>query len=151
MAVAITPPPLGALSPATKGATMYIKNITANPVQHTSAWRAHKAFPTTATIKMLVTVPRWRPGGRGADFHAKVLSQAPATVADAIALGAKHGIKAGQVQSFLRYLYTWGDQVEIGGKRYVAVVQVATPKQAPVTPPKAPATPKAQAKARVTA
>ena len=110
----------------------YAKNITANPVQHTSAWRAHKAFPVSATIKMLVSVPRWRPGSRGADFHAKVLSQNPATVADAITLGKAVGIRAGQVQSFLRYLYTWGDQVEIGGVRYTAVVKVVTPKQAKV-------------------
>jgi hypothetical protein len=121
---------------------MYTKNITANPVQHTSAWRAHKPFPLTASIKMLVTVPRWRPGSRGADFHAKVLVQNPATVADAIALGAKVGIKAGQVQSFLRFLYTWGDQVEIGGQCYKSVVPVATPKQVAI---KAPA--KAQASA----
>jgi hypothetical protein len=111
---------------------MYQKNVTANPIQHTSAWRAHKPFPLTASIKMLVTVPRWRPGSRGADFHAKVLSQNPATVADAIALGAKVGIKAGQVQSFLRFLYTWGDQVEIGGHRYTATVPVKAPKQAKV-------------------
>ena len=111
---------------------MYTKNITANPVQHTAAWRAHKAFPVSASIKMLTNTPRWRPASRGADFYAKVLSQNPATVADAIAMGAKVGIRAGQVQSFLRYLYTWGDQVEIGGQRYVAVVPVATPKQVAV-------------------
>jgi hypothetical protein len=122
----------------------YSKNITANPVPHTAAWRAHKAFPLGATITMLTNTPRWRPGSRGADFYAKVLSQGPATVGDAIVLGKKFGYSPGRVQSFLRFLYTWGDQVEIDGQRYVAVVPVATPKQAPV---KAPAKAKAQASA----
>jgi hypothetical protein len=109
--------------------TMYQKNVTANPIAHTAAWRAHKAFPLTATIKMLTNTPRWRPASRGADFYAKVLSQNPATVGDAITLGKTFGYKAGQVQSFLRFLYTWGDQVEIAGKRYQAVVEVKAPKQ----------------------
>jgi hypothetical protein len=118
-----------------KSTMAYAKNITANPVPHTAAWRAHKAFPVGASIHMLVTVPRWRPGSRGADFYAKVLSQSPATVGDAIAMGAKFGYSAGRVQSFLRFLYTWGDQIEIDGKRYVAVVPVSTPKQAPIKAP----------------
>lgn len=122
----------------------YTKNITANPLPHVSAWRKHGVFPLTASIKMLVQVPRWRPGSRGADFYAKVLSQNPATVEAAIALGKKHGISAGQVQSFLRFLYTWGDQVEIAGQRYKAVVLVATPKQVEI---KAKVPAKAQASA----
>jgi hypothetical protein len=43
--------------------------------------------------------------------------------------GKAVGLKAHRVNSMMRYLYTWGDQVEIDGKRYVAVVEVKTPKQ----------------------
>ena len=111
---------------------LYVKNTTANPMPHRNAWKKHPAFPLTATLKMLVSVPRWRPGGRGADFYAKVLSKGPATVGAAVELGKAAGISAGQVQSFLRYLYTWGGQVEIGGQVYKATTQVAAPKQAKI-------------------
>ena len=111
---------------------MYTKNITANPIAHTAAWRSHKAFPLTATIELLTTTPRWRPGGRGADFWAKVLCHKPATVGECIAAAKPFGYTPGRVQSFLRYLYTWGDQVKIGGQQYTAVVPVATPKQAKI-------------------
>ena len=117
---------------------LYQKNTTANPVPHRVAWKTHPAFPLTASIKMLVTGDAetggtmWRRGGRGADFYAKVLSKGPATVGAAVELGKAAGISAGQVQSFLRYLYTWGGQVEIGGQVYKATTQVAAPKQAKI-------------------
>ena len=117
---------------------MYTKNITANPVTHTQAWRALKSFPTTATVNMLVNQPRWRPASRGADFWAKVLGPCtefgtkPTTVQALVEAADKVGLKAHRVHSMLRYLYTWGDQVEINGVRYQSTVPVATPKQKPV-------------------
>jgi hypothetical protein len=114
---------------------MYAKNIAANPVTHTEAWRATKNFPVTASVNMLVNKPRWQAHSRGSDFWEKVLGPCtefgtkPTTVQALIDAAAKVGLKAHRVHSMLRYLYTWGDQVEIAGKRYVAVVEVKTPKQ----------------------
>jgi hypothetical protein len=116
----------------------YAKNVAANPITHTQAWRAHKRFPNTATVNMLVNQPRWRPASRGADFWAKVLGPCtdfgskPTTVQELVDAAAKVGLKAHRVHSMLRYLYTWGDQVEINGKRYVSTVEVKTPRQAKV-------------------
>jgi len=113
----------------------YAKNIAANPITHTAAWRGSKNFPATASVNMLVNQPRWRPGSRGEDFWNKVLGPTTnfgtqsTTVQALIDNAGKVGLKAHRVHSMLRYLYTWGDQVEIAGKRYVAVVPVKTPKQ----------------------
>ena len=118
----------------------YAKNIARNPITHTAAWRANKKsrFANSAQVAMLVNMPRWQPGSRGADFWAKVLGpctqngSAPTTVQALIESAAKVGLKAHRVHSMLHYLYTWGDQCTIHGKSYVAVVPVATPKQSKV-------------------
>jgi hypothetical protein len=113
----------------------YAKNIAANPVTHTQAWRSTKNFPTSASVNMLVNKPRWQAHSRGADFWDKVLGPCTefgtkaTTVQALLDAAATVGLKAHRVHSMLRYLYTWGDQVEIAGKRYVAVVEVKTPKQ----------------------
>jgi hypothetical protein len=113
----------------------YAKNIAANPVTHTAAWRSSKNFATTAKVNMLVNCPRWSAHSRGADFWAKVLGPVteygtkPTTMQALLDAGKAVGLKAHRVNSMMRYLYTWGDQVEIDGKRYVAVVEVKTPKQ----------------------
>jgi len=115
----------------------YAKNITRNPVTHTAAWRSNKKsrLANSAEITMLVNCPRWAPGSRGADFWAKVLGPetqngtVPATVQALVAKAETVGLKAGRVQSFIHYLYTWGDQCTINGVTYQATVPVATPKQ----------------------
>ena len=115
----------------------YAKNITRNPITHTSAWRSNKKsrLANTAEIAMLVNFPRWAPGSRGADFWAKVLGPetqngtVSTTVQALVAKAETVGLKAHRVHSMLHYLYTWGDQCTINGQRYVSVVPVATPKQ----------------------
>lgn len=107
------------------------------PVPHRVAWKAQKAFPVDAKVQLLVNVTRWRPGGTGADFFAKVLGPLTAdgatpTVADCIALGKKLGFSTWTVQAHLRWLYTWGDQVAIGGQKYQATVEAKAPKKANV-------------------
>jgi len=118
---------------------MYAKNITRNPVTHTAAWRSNKKsrFANSAKVEMLVNMPRWQPGSRGADFWAKVLGPCtaqgtqPTTVQALVEAAAAENIQlpAYRVHSMLHYLYTWGDQCTINGQSYVAVVPVATPKQ----------------------
>jgi hypothetical protein len=83
-----------------------------------------KNFPLDATIEMLVNVPRWRPGGLGHDFWVRAMHKGPKTVAEAIALGKSIGLTAGETQAHLRWLYTWGDQVKIGGHQYDATVEI---------------------------
>jgi hypothetical protein len=116
----------------------YTKNIAANPVTHTAAWRSTTKFPNTAKVEMLVNCPRWQAHSRGADFWAKVLGPETemgtkaTTIQVLIDKAATVGLKPHRVHSMLRYLWTWGDQVEINGKRYQAVVPVKTPKQTKV-------------------
>lgn len=115
----------------------YAKNIAANPITHTAAWRSNKKakLANTAEIAMLVNCPRWAAHSRGADFWAKVLGPETefgtksTTVAALVAKAETVGLPAHRVHSMLHYLYTWGDQCTINGQRYVAVVPVATPKQ----------------------
>jgi hypothetical protein len=115
---------------------MFTHNTAANPVSHFDAWRAQKSYPLNATVKVLVNVPRWRPSGLGYDFWVKVLGpltqngSVPTTVGACIEAGKKAGIKAGMVQSHLKWFFTWGDQCQIDGKQYVPTVTVATPKVA---------------------
>jgi hypothetical protein len=121
---------------------VYTQANVANPISHFRAWRLQKNFPLDAQIEMLVNVPRWSPGGQGHDFWHRALSKLPkgGTVAQAIALGKAIGLTAGEVQQHLRWLYTWGDQVQIGGHTYIPVVPApAVPAQADVTAPAAPA------------
>ena len=110
----------------------------ANPVSHFAAWRAQKSYPLTATVRVLVNVPRWRPSGLGYDFWVKVLGpltqngQVETTVQACVDAGKAAGIKAGMVQSHLKWFYTWGDQCEINGQRYIPTVSTKAPKQAKV-------------------
>jgi hypothetical protein len=114
---------------------VYTKYTVANPLSHFRAWRLQKNFPLDATIKMLANVPRWRPGGLGHDFWVRAMSKGPKTVAEAIALGKAIGLTAGEVQAHLRWLYTWDDQVEIGGHRYKGTVEVPPVQQEPIEAP----------------
>jgi hypothetical protein len=121
----------------------YTKHTVGAPISHFRAWRLQKNFPLTATIEMLVNVPRWRPGGVGHDFWVRAMHKGPKTVAEAIALGKEIGLTAGEVQGHLRWLYTWGDQVKIGGHQYASTAQIETigpelvPAPAPAEAPKA--------------
>jgi hypothetical protein len=120
---------------------VYTKLTVANPLSHFRAWRLQKNFPLDASIEMLTNTPRWRPGGEGHDFWMRAMSKGPKTVAEAIALGKAIGLSAGIVQQHLRWLYTWGDQVRIGGHRYdEATVQIPATAVSSLVP----ATPKAK-------
>jgi|SRR5262245_5793612 len=139
---------------------MFTHTTAANPVSHFTAWRAQKSYPAHAIVDVLVSVPRWRPSGLGYDFWQKVLGPLSefgttyTTVQACIDAGKAHGIAASMVQSHLKWFYTWGDQVEINGTRYVPTVATSVPAQAaipisPIAPATAPVVPvKARAKAK---
>ena len=125
---------------------LYTKNIAANPISHTAAWRLAKKSPYagTALVNVVVNSTRWGPNTRGADFWGKVLGPCTGfgaqytTVQELLDTAATVGLKPHRVQSMLAWLYTWGGQVEINGVAYAATVNVPTPKQR-----KIPASPKA--------
>lgn len=107
---------------------------------HYLAYKAQAAFAGSDTLAIVAgTNNPWRPGTPGHAFYSAVLSQAPATVADAIALGAKAGFKASAVQGHLRWLFTWGGAyLAVNGLLYGGTVAPAAP--APAAPaPAAPA------------
>jgi len=80
----------------------------------------------------------WRPGTPGHRFYEQVLSQAPATVGDAIAMAAAltEPFTAKQVQGHLRWIFTSaGGFLEVDGERFVsAPVAVAKPVKKPAEP-----------------
>lgn len=135
---------------------MYTHN-THVPVSHFRAWRDRNNFghfTPTAEIQMLAAVPRWRPGGKGYDFWQKVLgplvgfgTEKTTTIAAVVAAGKEIGLNPGECKRALRWLYTWGDQVLVGGQRYVATVAAPTAPANTSVPAEIPAAaPKAKAK-----
>lgn len=96
---------------------------------HYNAYRATPVFAPTATLRLVSAVNPWRPMSPGHAFYTAVLANNPATVSDAIALGAKAGLKAREVQNHLRWLYTWGGAyLEVDGKLFAAPAPVVAPK-----------------------
>jgi hypothetical protein len=89
---------------------------------HYLAYKNQPAFAPTATLSIVAgTNNPWRPNTPGFDFYSTVLAKSPKTVAEAIAMGAKAGLKAGQVQAHLRWLFTWGGAyLSVDGKLYSA-------------------------------
>jgi len=94
--------------------------------QHHTDWKAQPNFAPDGTIKLVSPENPWallgRSGrnGKGYQFFVKVMAKGPATVQEAIDLGKEIGLKPGQVQGHLRWLYTWGPFVEIDGKLFEA-------------------------------
>jgi hypothetical protein len=90
-----------------------------SPGAHIAAWKAQPKFVLEATLRPINTINPWRPNTSGHRFYTKVLSQNPATVGDAMALGTKAGFSAHKIQEHLRWLYTWGGSyIEIAGQVY---------------------------------
>lgn len=107
---------------------------------HIQAYKAQASFAPTATLELISGTNPWRRNTLGHDFYVKVLGNAPKTVADALAIGAKAGLKARDVQGHLRWLYTWGGSyIRIAGNVY----------SPPVAPVSEPVAPKAEKPAKV--
>lgn len=115
---------------------------------HIVAYKAQPKFDSAATLELISGTNPWRPSTPGSDFWVKVLAKlpTPATVSDALALGAKAGLKPVAVQGHLRWLYTWGGSyIRVAGNVYSP--PVASPVAPVAAPVKAPTKAKAKAKA----
>jgi hypothetical protein len=96
-------------------------------VKHKIAWRKCKNFDMDATVHVISSHNPWRPGSRAWKLFELVLRVKPVTtirdiITDAMAAGYADDT---DVMSHLRWLYTWGDFLEINGQRYF-------PKQEPL-------------------
>jgi hypothetical protein len=88
-------------------------------VKHKLAWRKCPNFPMDATVVLISSHNPWRPGARAWNLFEHVLRKKPTTTVqeilnDAMAIGYFDT----DVKSFLRWLYTWGDFIEVNGQRY---------------------------------
>lgn len=96
-------------------------------VKHKIAWRKCPDFPMEATVVVISSHNPWRPGCRAWNLFELVLRKKPITTIKEILEDARAAGYAEDtdVKSYLRWLYTWGDFIEIDGKRYF-------PKQEPL-------------------
>ena len=89
---------------------------TSTPGGHYVAYKACPAFALTDTLELTDGANHWRPNTPGAKFFEVALSKAK-TVAQAIELAGKAGIKASEVQKHLRWYFTWG-YLRVNGSAY---------------------------------
>jgi hypothetical protein len=95
-------------------------------IRHKIAWRSCKNFDMDATVHVISSHNPWRPGSRAWNLFEFVLRVKPiTTIRDIIKDAGDIGYFDTDVMSHLRWLYTWGDFLEIDGKRYF-------PKQEPL-------------------
>jgi hypothetical protein len=90
---------------------------------HVVHWRAQTAFDLNATLQLTSAHNPWRPTAPGFAFYNAVLAPlglSETTVGAVIESAAKAGYKAGVAQGHLRWLYTWGNYMLIGGALHPA-------------------------------
>jgi hypothetical protein len=95
-------------------------------VKHKIAWRRQENFPLDAKVVLISSHNPWRPGARAWNLFEHVLRKRPiSTVEQVLKDAGAIGYWETDVKSFLRWLYTWGDFIEVNGQRYF-------PKQEPL-------------------
>jgi hypothetical protein len=88
-------------------------------VRHVTAWRRCKPFDANATIRIISTHNPWRPNALGWNLFEHVLRNAePTTIGKIIDAAEAIGYYRTDTMRHLRWLYTWGDFIEINGQRY---------------------------------
>jgi hypothetical protein len=87
-------------------------------IQHKIAWRKCKSFPLDASVRVISSHNPWRPNAHGYNLFEMVLRKKPMTT-------AAIGYFETDTMSKLRWLYTWGDFIEVNGQRHF-------PKQEPL-------------------
>lgn len=91
-------------------------------VKHTKAWRKCEPFDLDATARLISSHNPWRPGARAWNLFEQVLRPKPvSTVKQIVADAEAIGYRRKDVERHLRWLYTWGDFLEISGQRYFPV------------------------------
>jgi hypothetical protein len=88
-------------------------------VKHTIAFKRCGSFDHAWKVRVISTHNPWRPGSHGFDLFEKVLRvKNNTTIGQIIEEAQVIGYHPSDIMRHLRWLYTWGDFLEINGKRY---------------------------------
>lgn len=93
-------------------------------IKHKRAFRLCKSFNENDKVRLLSTHNPWRPNAHGNNLFEYVLRVKPETTIGQILDDAEAiGYYRTDVMKFIRWLYTWGDFLEINGQRYFPEVE----------------------------
>lgn len=101
-------------------------------VRHVIAFRRCKPFDLNATVRVISTHNPWRPSSHGYNLFEKVLrpkNTAMTTIGQIIDEAEAVGYYRAETARHLRWLYTWGDFIEINGMRYFPEVESPEPEK----------------------
>jgi hypothetical protein len=87
--------------------------------KHVDAWKRQPDFDLNAKVRVISTHNPFRPGARAWRLFEEVLRPKPKTTIRQILDDAEAiGYFRNEVKSHLRWLYTWGDFMEVNGERF---------------------------------
>lgn len=89
-------------------------------IKHKKAWRRCQDFPIDATIKLISSHNPWRPGSYSWPIFDLLRKKPMATIEEILNDCQEIGYPRSQAMESLKWLYTWGDFIEINGQRYFA-------------------------------
>ena len=101
-------------------------------VKHTIAFRRCKPFDPSYPVRVISTHNPWRPGALGFNLFEQVLRpKQVTTIAQILEDAEAIGYYRADAMRHLRWLYTWGDFIEINGVRYFpeAVEETVAPRR----------------------
>jgi hypothetical protein len=105
-------------------------------LKHTIAFRQCKAFPMDAKVEVISTHNPWRRNAISWNLFEKVLRQKTHwTVEEILSEAEKIGYFRSDAARHLRWLYTWGDFIEVNGQRHFPKepeVEEKKPEPAPI-------------------
>jgi hypothetical protein len=88
-------------------------------VRHKIAFRQCKDFNRNATVHVISSHNPWRPNALGFNLFDKILRTKPVTTVDQVLKDAAAiGYDPVETMKHLRWLYTWGDFIEVNGQRH---------------------------------
>lgn len=101
-------------------------------VRHVDAFKRQKPFELSWTVRVLSTHNPWRPSSHGFNLFEQVLRvRTETTIAQILQDAEAVGYYRSDVMRFLRWLYTWGDFLEINGQQYFPAKTEDQPDEAP--------------------
>jgi hypothetical protein len=104
-------------------------------IRHVDAFRRCENFSLESPVRVISTHNPWRRGARAWDLFELVLrKKTTSTIGEIIEDAVAIGYNRYNVMSHLRWLYTWGDFIEIDGQRYFPEVKLV-PEPEPVLEP----------------
>jgi hypothetical protein len=105
-------------------------------IQHVEAFKKCQRFALDSKVKVISTHNPWRPNAHGFNLFEHVLRNiTEATVGEVIEAAMAIGYDRNDAARKLRWLYTWGDFIEIDGVRYFPEIP-SVPQQAIPSEPK---------------